>query len=135
MRASDFVGAGTASLYSLTVVPRVLAGEPVAYVGDPDAAHGWTYAGDAARTLIAASQDDRAWGRAWHIPSTTVSARELIERLAEVAGAPAGKFEQMAPDEFDQIAAADPIMAEAREMLYLFHQPLILDAAGFWVVS
>lgn len=56
----------------------------------------------------------------------TVSARELTERPAEVAGVPAGKFEQMTPTEFDQIAAADPIMAEVREMLYLFHHPLIL---------
>jgi nucleoside-diphosphate-sugar epimerase len=103
------------------VVPQVLAGEPAAYPADLDAPHSWTYAGDAARTLIAASQDDRAWGQAWHVPSTTeFCARDLTTRLAEAAGAPAAKLERMSAEELDRIGATNPIMAEIPEMLYLF---------------
>ncbi|GAA4259391.1 NAD-dependent epimerase/dehydratase family protein [Dactylosporangium darangshiense] len=130
VRASDYLGAGSASLYSLAVAPRVVAGEAAAYPGDHDAPTSWTYTGDVARVLVAASRDERAWGRAWHVPSTSeASARELTVRLADVAGAPAPQLARMSAEEVAAAGRANSIMAEISEMLYLFEQPLILDAS------
>jgi nucleoside-diphosphate-sugar epimerase len=130
VRASDFLGAAAASVYTLIVLPQMLAGEPASYPADLDAPHSWTYAGDAARVLIAVSQGDRSWGRAWHVPSTTdVSARELTTRLADAAGAPGAKLERMSAEELDEIAAGNSIMAEVVEMQYLFQRPLLVDSS------
>ncbi|MDX6258250.1 MAG: hypothetical protein QOJ11_4584 [Frankiales bacterium] len=133
VRASDFLGAAAASVYTLMVLPLLLAGEPAAYPADLDAPHSWTYAGDAARVLIAVSQDDRSWGRPWHVPSTTeLGARELTTRLADVAGVaagPAARLKRMSAEELDRMASADSIMAEVVEMQYLFQQPLLLDSS------
>jgi nucleoside-diphosphate-sugar epimerase len=129
VRGSDMLGAAAVSLYILTVLPEVLAGRPVAYLGDPDVPHSWTYAVDAARALVAASRSERSWGRAWHIPSTSeLSTRRLTERLAEVADLPAPRIERMPRAELARAAAADSVMAEVPEMLYLFERPMILDS-------
>jgi nucleoside-diphosphate-sugar epimerase len=130
VRASDFLGAGALSLYALMAVPPVLAGQPVSFPADLDAPHSWSYTGDVARTLVAAGKDDRAWGRAWHVPSTsTLSVRDLTTRLAEVAGAPAPVLTSMPADELHRLGQADSIMAELVEMQYLDREPHILDSS------
>ncbi|WP_027341638.1 NAD-dependent epimerase/dehydratase family protein [Hamadaea tsunoensis] len=131
VRASDFLGAGAASLYTLTVVPQLLAGvSPIAYPADLDAPHSWTYAADAARTLIAASRSDEAWGHAWHVPSTSdASARELTERLSKVAARDEALLHSMSVDELAELAAHDSILAEVPEMSYLFRRPFVLSTA------
>lgn len=129
VRASDFLGGGAMSLYNLTVVPRVLAGQPANYPGSLSVAHSWSYIGDVAKTLVAVSRYERSWGRAWHVPSTsTTSVRELTERLAELAGIPRPKLSQMLFDELNRLAANDSIIAEIPEMLYLDTKPFILDS-------
>jgi nucleoside-diphosphate-sugar epimerase len=100
-------------VYTLMVAPQVLAGEPAMCPGDLDVPHSWTYTCDVARTHVAISQDDRAWGRAWHVPSTaTVSAHDLSTRLAEVAGARAPKLQRMSAEELAAAGVANPILAE-----------------------
>ena len=81
VRGSDYLGAGAMSPFSITVLPKVIAGGRGIAPGDLDAPHSWTYVGDVARTLIAVAADETAWGRAWHVPSAdSVSVRAL--RLA-----------------------------------------------------
>jgi nucleoside-diphosphate-sugar epimerase len=129
VRAVDYLGAGAASLYNMLVTPAILAGQPVSYPADLDAAHSWSSIGDVARTLVAAARSDEAWGRAWHVPSvSTASARELTELLAEVAGAPAPRLARLSAAELHEIGLGMPLMAEVSEMLYLYERPALLDA-------
>jgi nucleoside-diphosphate-sugar epimerase len=129
IRASDYLGAGSASWYSILVVPQVMAGEPAAYPGDHDAATAWTSIGDVARMLVAASRDDRAWGRAWHVPSTSQApTRSLTARLAQIAGAPAPQLRVMSAEEVAAAGRGNSLVAELSEMLYLFERPLLLDS-------
>jgi nucleoside-diphosphate-sugar epimerase len=130
VRAIDYLGAGANSLYNLMVTTRILAGEPASYPADLDVAHSWSYIGDVARTLVAVTRSDQAWGRAWHVPSvSSASARELTELLADVTGAPAPKLLRMSAVELHEIGLAYPVMAEVSEMLYLYERPAIIDSA------
>ncbi|MYS78796.1 NAD-dependent epimerase/dehydratase family protein [Embleya scabrispora] len=128
VRASDFVGAGAASLYNFLVVPHVLAGTPAALPGDPDAPRSWSYIGDVARTLVAAARSTESWGRAWHVPSSTRSARAVTARLAELTGSPVPRLTRMTAEEVRAIGKENPIIAEVEEMLYLTENDSILDA-------
>jgi nucleoside-diphosphate-sugar epimerase len=88
-RASDFYGPHIVSnaMIGERFVPSVLAGRPVYVLGDPDAPHTWSYLPDVANTLAVLGTDERAWGRAWHVPSPPpLSQRALARRLAELAG-------------------------------------------------
>jgi nucleoside-diphosphate-sugar epimerase len=130
IRASDYLGAGAYSPFTLMVGTQVLSGAPVSYPGDLDAPHTWTYTGDAARTLIAAAHNETSWGRAWHVPSTShASVRELAAHLAQAADVPAAELAHMTRTELEEIGRTDSIMAEFPEMLYLYDRPNILDTS------
>ncbi|MGW2161065.1 NAD-dependent epimerase/dehydratase family protein [Nonomuraea sp. NPDC001699] len=130
VRASDFLGAGAYSPFTIMVGAQVLAGAPVSYPGDLDAPHSWSYTGDTARTLVAAARHEASWGRAWHVPSTSgLAVRGLAERLAATAQAPAPKLAHMSLGELEEIGRTDSVMAEFPEMLYLYDRPNLLDAS------
>ncbi|MFF2043195.1 NAD-dependent epimerase/dehydratase family protein [Kitasatospora sp. NPDC058170] len=130
VRASDYLGAGAGSLFQLMAAPAVVAGEPAGYPADLDAPHSWTYLGDVAATLAAAARNGEAWGRAWHVPSTSeASAREVARRLARAAGAPEAGLTALSAAELAELAQGDEILAEVVEMGYLLYRPLLLDSA------
>jgi hypothetical protein len=54
VRASDYVGRGAVSPFTLMAAPQVLASQPARIPADVDVPHGWTYTGGVARTLVAA---------------------------------------------------------------------------------
>ncbi|NUS00524.1 MAG: NAD-dependent epimerase/dehydratase family protein [Kribbellaceae bacterium] len=129
VRASEYLGAGAASGYTLTVLPAVLAGREVAYPGDIDAPKSWSYVADVARTLVAAG-DATDWGRAWHVPSVaTRSVRALTHRVAELAGVVVPTFRRIPIEELRRLGEDNPIIAETVEMAYLNENPQLLDSA------
>lgn len=90
-RASDYYGPGVTDTGFLAAraVPPLLEGRPVRVLGDPDAAHTFTYVPDIARTLAVLAVDERAWGRPWHVPSAEpLTQRRALARMADLAGAP-----------------------------------------------
>jgi nucleoside-diphosphate-sugar epimerase len=130
VRATDYIGPGATSPFTLMVAAPLLAGGPAAYPGDLDAPHSWTYVGDVARTLVAAARHDESWGRAWHVPSTsTASARELATRLAATASAPTPSLRRMMPAELEEMGRDNPVMLEFLEILYLYQRPAVLDSS------
>jgi nucleoside-diphosphate-sugar epimerase len=130
VRAGAFLGAGQVGAYALFVLGPVLAGEVASYPGDLDVPHSWNYTEDIARTLVAASREDRAWGRAWHVPVTSsLSVRALTERLAELAGVPAPELRRIGSVELLALAQRQPLFAELVEVLYSNENPHVLDSA------
>ncbi|MFC5742090.1 NAD-dependent epimerase/dehydratase family protein [Dyella tabacisoli] len=130
VRASDYLGRDALSLYTLMTLPGVISGQPTHFLGDLDALHSWTYTRDVARTLISASRADGAWGRAWHAPSNDLSVRALSIRIAEIAAAPPPILTRLSTDEWQALAASDPIAREVIEMAYLYDLPCVLDSAA-----
>ncbi|MFC9993127.1 NAD-dependent epimerase/dehydratase family protein [Nocardia sp. NPDC127526] len=128
VRAADFLGRDAVSLYNLLVTPKVVAGAPAAYPGDPEVLKSWSYLDDVALTLATVARDDRSWGRAWHVPSTHMSLRELTIRLAKVANVPEPRLSAMTPVELAWAGAEDAIAAEVVEMYYSLEHPAILDS-------
>ncbi|MFG2165706.1 NAD-dependent epimerase/dehydratase family protein [Micromonospora chersina] len=130
VRGSDYVGAEGTSL-AMMVLPRVLAGQRVFLPVDWDAPHTWTYIPDVARTLVAAATDERAWGRAWHVPSApAVSMRDLAGRAAALVGAPAPRLIRMPYPVLWVAGLANPFARELRETAYQFDRPYVLDSTA-----
>ncbi|MCP3783208.1 NAD-dependent epimerase/dehydratase family protein [Micromonospora sp. A3M-1-15] len=130
VRGSDYVGPEGTSL-AMMVLPRVLAGQRVFLPVDWDAPHTWTYIPDVARTLAAAATDERAWGRAWHVPSApAVSMRDLAGRAAALVGAPAPRLTRMPYPMLWVAGLANPFARELRETAYQFDRPYVLDSTA-----
>jgi nucleoside-diphosphate-sugar epimerase len=123
VRASDYLGKGAVTYFSLLALPSLLRNEPVAFLGDLNAAHAWSFTGDTAKTLVAASRFTGEWGRAFHVPSQSASVRELVQRFAAALKIDGPKLLRLTSADLDSIG-----FGEAVEMSYLFEKPLLLDA-------
>lgn len=131
VRASDHLGAGTRSLLTNLILPRVLAGRRVAVPADLDAPHSWTFVGDVARTLVTVAADASAWGRVWHVPSApAMSIRELAIRACAMAGSPAPRLTAMPGALLWLGGLTDPLVRELRETQYQFRHPFVLDSSA-----
>ena len=129
VRGSDYLGAGAASFFTVGVLPGVLAGKKTPVPADLDALHSWTYVGDVARTLIAVSGDETAWGRTWHVPTPApVSIRELATAAAELAGVRAPQLSTMPPAVLWLGGLVNKQAREIRELQYQFRAPFVLDS-------
>ena len=130
-RASDFFGPGVVGSHlGERVVPRLLAGKGIRVIGDPDQPHSWTYVPDVARTLVTLANDERAWGRAWHVPSPPpLTQREAITRLCEAAGVPAVSVGAMPAWALRAAGLVVPMLRELREVTYQFEAPFVLDSS------
>ncbi|MGW7682003.1 NAD-dependent epimerase/dehydratase family protein [Kribbella sp. NPDC054772] len=131
VRGSDYLGAGAVSPFSVTVLPKVIAGKRGLMPGDLDAPHSWTYVGDVARTLIAIADDESAWGRAWHVPTPApLSVRELARRAADLAGAPPARVAAMPAAILRLAGLVDPAAREMVEMQYQWQRPFVVDSTA-----
>lgn len=131
VRGSDYIGPGAASVFSAVLMPAMAKGATARIPANIDLPHTFTYTLDVARTLIATARDERAWGRAWHVPSNPpVTIRSLAQRFFEVTGQPAVKVTAL-PRWLPRLAAPfNPWVRELVEMDYQFHHPFVLDSSA-----
>jgi nucleoside-diphosphate-sugar epimerase len=130
VRASDFIGRGAMSVFTIMVAPKILAQKTALFPADLDAPHSWTGTVDAARALIAASADERAWGRAWHAPTNgAVSARELAAMLARCANVGAPKLYRMPGWLLGAAALTSKVVRELPEVQYQLQKPFVVDSS------
>ncbi|WP_240330543.1 NAD-dependent epimerase [Streptomyces sp. CB09001] len=127
VRAAQFYGAGAFSVFSLMVQEPVLAGRLALVPQELDVPHSYSAIGDTARTLVAASRTEQAYGRAWHVPASTLPVRELAGRLAGLAGAPTPRLEEMTERDLTMLAFTDPFWAEMHEVLTEPGHPFVVD--------
>ncbi|MCG6494546.1 NAD-dependent epimerase/dehydratase family protein [Kitasatospora sp. A2-31] len=134
VRSSDFFGPGVTDGGHLAarVVPRLLNGKPVSTLGDPDAPHSWTYLPDVAAALVEIAGEERAWGRAWHVPTEPpLSTREMVDRLAAAAGTGPVAVRRVPPAVLGLGGLVSPLLRELKEVRYQFDAPFVVDSTAY----
>ncbi|HZE38165.1 MAG TPA: NAD-dependent epimerase/dehydratase family protein [Stackebrandtia sp.] len=134
VRASDFFGPSASGQSHLgeRFIPRLLAGKTIQFFGDPGQPHSWTYLPDVARALATAAADERAWGRPWHVPTNDpLSAREVAQHMARVAGVEAPKVVPMPQAVLSAVGLFQPLVRELKHVRYQFTAPFIMDSSQF----
>ena len=129
-RASDFYGPQVkGAALGERVVPRVLAGRSVSLLGSLDVAHSWSYMPDVVRTLVTIASDERAWGRAWHVPNApAVTQREAVHALATAAGTTV-KVKTVPKAVVQAMGLVVAPMRGLTETWYQFDSPWVTDSA------
>lgn len=133
-RASDYFGPEALESAHLgeRVIRPILAGKTVRVLGNPDAPHSWTYLPDIARTLAILGTDQRAWGKAWHVPTNPpISQREAVEALARLAGMPTPKVSGVPSWVLRAGGIASPLLRELGRVIYQFDRPFVMDSSAF----
>jgi nucleoside-diphosphate-sugar epimerase len=133
-RACDYFGPGVGqqSHIGQRSIPRLLGGRPIRVFGDPDAPHSWTYVPDIAAALATLGTDERAWGRAWHVPTNPpMSQREIFNALANIAGVPATSVRALPSWQLWVARALIPFVREMQEVRYQFERPFVIDSSAY----
>jgi nucleoside-diphosphate-sugar epimerase len=130
-RASDYLGPGAASVFTMVVAPKVRKGRSVLVPASVDQPHSFTYTGDVGATMAVLGTDPRAWGRAWHVPTPPpLTIREVARRYAAFAGAPQPRL-SVAPGAALWLAGLfDTEAREFAKVRYQFERPWVLDSAA-----
>jgi nucleoside-diphosphate-sugar epimerase len=131
VRASDYIGPGADSVFSYSILPALAARRTARVPANVDLPHSFTYTGDVARTLVTLAAEERAWGRAWHVPSPPpLTIRELADRYFAVTGQEPVKVTGL-PRWLPRLAAPfSPMVRELVEMDYQFYRPFVLDTSA-----
>ena len=132
-RAADFVGpqVPAAQSHLTRQLDTLRRGRRAWVIGDPDARHSWAYLPDVAATLVTLGTDERAWGRAWHVPSPPPrTQREALTDLARALGAPPAKVSGVPWPVLRAVGLAAPMMAEIVAIRHQWDADFVVDAVG-----
>lgn len=128
VRGSDYLGGN--SLLSTAIVPAWRKGKRALIPAPLDVPHTFTDVRDVAALLVLGATDERAWGRAWHVPSPDPI---TIGRLAELAAAELGVAPKLRPLPYAAVWTAgvfDKFVRELRETQHQFRRPFVLDSTA-----
>ncbi|MGY1811655.1 NAD-dependent epimerase/dehydratase family protein [Blastococcus sp. SYSU D00820] len=132
-RAADFVGPQVPADHSHLVrqLPALRRGRRAWVVGDPDVPRSWAYLPDVAATLAALGTDERAYGRAWHVPSPPPrSQRQALADLAAAMGRPPVPVSGIPWPVLRAVGAFAPVMREIVAIRHQWDQAYVQDAAA-----
>ncbi|MGY1617131.1 NAD-dependent epimerase/dehydratase family protein [Geodermatophilus sp. SYSU D00691] len=131
-RAADFVGPTVPAAHShlQRQLPALRAGRRAWVVGDPDVPRGWSYIPDVAEVLVTLAEDERAHGRAWHVPSAVRTQRQALTDLAAALGRTAPEVSGIPWGLLRAIGPFSPMMREVLDVRHQFDQAYVIDASA-----
>jgi nucleoside-diphosphate-sugar epimerase len=132
-RAADFVGPQVSADHSHLArqLPAIRKGRRAWVIGDPDVARSWGYLPDVAVTLATLGTDERALGRAWHVPSAPPrSQRQAIGDLAAALHVPPVPVSGIPWPVLRAVGLAVPLMREVVAVRHQFDQEFVIDASA-----
>ena len=128
-RASDYFGPrGVGSHMGGRVLYPVLAGKNIRVMGDPDLPHTYSYIPDIGAGLATLGTNDKADGKAWHLPNAeTLSTRAFIDRLYRAAGTN-GKVSATPRSMVNLLALFNGNVREIKEVLFEFEEAFVVNS-------
>jgi nucleoside-diphosphate-sugar epimerase len=128
VRGSDYLGGK--NILSVIIVPALRKGRTAFVPANLDAPHTWTNIEDVATLLIVGAADERAWGRAWHVPSAPAcSVRELTAIAARQLGV-RPKVRSLPVSALWTVGLVNREVRELRETQHQFRKPFVLDSSA-----
>lgn len=130
VRASDYVQAN--SIFTIVLGKPLLAGKRAYAPAALDVPHSWTSINDVAATLVTVASDERAWGKAWHVPTNPpLTVRELASRFTSLAGLEQPpKLTSIPYPVLWTMGLFSPLVRELRTTWYQFDRPFVIDSSA-----
>ena len=132
-RAADFVGPQVPAEHSHLVrqLPTLRRGRRAWVVGAPDVPRSWAYLPDVAATLATLGTDERALGRAWHVPSAPPrSQRQALADLAAALGAPPARVTRIPWPVLRAAGLVSPMLREIVDVRHQVDGEYVIDASA-----
>ena len=133
-RSSDFIGPDVTAGGHLAerVVPALLRGRRPRVLGDPTP----FTVGPTCLTWPApwydSPTDDRAWGRAWHVPTAApYSTQTAVEQMCRIAGVTPVRASATPWWLLRGLGLFSPTLRELPELSYQFDRPFVIDSTAY----
>jgi nucleoside-diphosphate-sugar epimerase len=127
LRLPDFYGPKVGRSYLSSLFQAAAQRKTAQLIGPLDTPHEYVYIPDAAQILFRLVQEEKAYGRTWHLAgSGQITLSELIELVESTTGRRLPKL-VLGKRWLQFLGLFDPFLREVAEMHYLFTQPLFLD--------
>jgi nucleoside-diphosphate-sugar epimerase len=130
-RSADFYGPGAVQSFPhSTVFQRIKSQKTPQWVGNPNAAHTFTFTPDAGRALARLGNAVEAFGQTWHLPTTKepLTGAEFVRLACELASQPHRL--QIAPAwMLNLMGFFMPVLRENKEMMYQFEHDYLFDSS------
>ncbi len=129
VRGSDFFGPWE-PINGEMIFKAALKRKTINMLGNLNQPHSFTYVKDFGKALAIAGTDDRALGKAWHVPSgEAFTQKQLLDTLSkqlgyELKARATGKFM------LSIIGLFNSSVKEVVEMLYEFNTPFLIDGSA-----
>jgi nucleoside-diphosphate-sugar epimerase len=127
LRAPDFYGPESELSYVHSIFKAAIEGSRANVIGPIDTPHEFIFVPDLAKTLVALSEKEEAYGTAWNVGGPGLI---TVRRFAELAFAEAGKRPRLRVANKTMLRLLglfSPFMREVAEMHYLWTTSLKLD--------
>jgi len=132
-RAADFYGPETPSgLPNVLVFEPFVKNQKASWLVNDSLPHSYTYAPDAARSLVTLAESESTWNQTWHVATTPSppTGKEFIAMAArELDVAP--KYRVLSRPMVRLIGWFNPLVGEVHEMLYQNDSPYLFDSSKF----
>jgi hypothetical protein len=110
------------------VVPVLKAGKQVQLLGELNQPHTWTAPADVAALMSIVAVDERAWGKAWHVPSNAPKTqREVVMDIGAALGISNPRVSSVPKPVVGLLRLFNPLIRELTNGNYMFDAPLIMD--------
>lgn len=133
-RSADFYGPHSAQVSFLhqLVIGRHLEGNKAQWMLNPKMPHTFTYAPDAAKALYILANDESAFGKTWHLPSSSPAptGEDLIQHSAVICNAPR-EIHVISKWMMRLLGIIVPVLRESIEMLYQYEKPYHFNSEAF----
>jgi nucleoside-diphosphate-sugar epimerase len=94
--------------------------------------HSYTYAPDAAESLVQLADTQSAWNQTWHVPTSPnpPSGKEFVAMAAKEMGVEP-KYRVVGKAMVRLVGLINPVVGEIREMLYQNDSPYLFDSSKY----
>ena len=129
VRGSDYICSNEQSRMGHRVVPNLILGKSVQLLGSLDQAHTWTDPDDVAQLMMELAQDDRSWGKPWHVPSNPPKTqREVISDIAAALDVKTFRVSEVGKVMERILGLFNPLIRELNKGSYQFNHPFIMSS-------
>jgi len=129
VRGSDYICANEQSRMGDRVVPNLIAGKPIQLLGEIDQPHTWTDPDDVAKLMLTLAEDNRSWGRPWHVPSNEPKTqREVVADIAKELGVTDYKVAPVGILLESILGVFNPVIRELNRGRYQFAKPYVVSS-------
>ncbi|WP_028400709.1 NAD-dependent epimerase/dehydratase family protein [Ectobacillus panaciterrae] len=130
-RFPDYYGPNVTNKLFGPIFHAALSGKKALWPGRLDMPHSLVYIDDAAQACIQLGEEERAYGKTWHVSGPNPVTGEQFMKMVYRASGERANYGKIGKGLLRLVGIGSPEARELIELMYEFEEPLVLDGERF----